>query len=71
MKLNTFLVKAENGREAVMRLPTGKYGTITHKAFDMCRARLGDKARYFLNLEAFNSADVLIEALNKYKKDEV
>lgn len=71
MKTATFLLKGDSGREAVMRLPIGKHGSISAKAFAMARARLGDSARYFLNLEAFSGADALMEALTKYKKDTV
>ncbi len=65
------LVKAKNGREAVMRLPVRKHGLLSPKAFQLVRERLGDGLQYSLNLEAFSSADSLMEALKAYKKNEI
>lgn len=74
----TFLVKATSGREAVMRLPVGKYEAMTPKGLKMIRARFYDGSTgishslaYALNLETFSNADSLIEALNRYKKNHI
>lgn len=78
MKTQTFLVKATNGKEAVMRLPVGKYGAITQKAFDAISQRFYDgvtdtrgQLQYAVNLEAYSNADDLIFALESYKLDKI
>ena len=70
MKLVTYLVKTTEGKQAVMRLPVDKYGSFTHKAFDMISTRFYDgladtrgQLQYAINLEAYNDADDLIHAL--------
>jgi hypothetical protein len=75
MKNQTFLIRADNGRECVMRLPVDKYGGITAKGFKVTQARFYDGAtntthglQYALNLEAFSTSDALLEAIIKYKQ---
>lgn len=72
----TFLIRATSGKEAVMRLPIDRYGGITHKGREKVEQRFYDGStnkkhgvQYALCLEAFNSADDLIHALNKYNKN--
>jgi len=74
-KLQTFLIKDSNGREAVMRLPvSSKYGEFTQKAYQIIGRRFFDgitgecgRMEYAINLEAFSNADDLISALENYK----
>lgn len=75
-KINTFLIKANNDKETIMRLPVGRYGAITPKALKMIRSRFYDGStdtqhsmKYALNLEAFSSADTLSQALKNYQKN--
>ena len=75
-KLTLFLIKADNGKEALMRLPVNAHGGITPKGFSLVRARFYDGImkvnhglKYALNLEAYGSADSLISALQDYKKN--
>lgn len=77
-KHQTFMVKATSGREGVMRLPVGKYGALTTKAFKMIRQRFYEGAtdtehglQYAVNLEAYTNADDLIKALQNYKENKL
>lgn len=77
-RLNTFLIKATSGREGIMRLPIDRYGGMTTKAHKMIEQRFYDGAtstpgsmKYALNLEAFTSADSLMQALEHYKNDTI
>jgi len=71
MKYQTFLVKTENEKEAVMRLPVNVHGGITPKGFKIVRSRFNDGLRYALNLEAFSSGRDLAAAVTKYYKNEM
>lgn len=72
-KQGVFLIRADSGRECVMRLPVGKYGGITTKAYQIIRRRFYECAtdtqhglKYALNLEAFSNGRDLAEAISKY-----
>lgn len=74
MRLVTYLVKTTDSKQAVMRLPVDKYGSFTHKAFDMISTRFYDgvadtrgQLQYAVNLEAYNDADDLINALQELR----
>jgi len=76
MKTNTFLIRATSGREAVMRLPIGRYGAITQKGRDIIGKRFYEggtntkhNMKYALNLEAFSNGKELAEAIEKYNKN--
>lgn len=76
MKIQTFLIKTTKKKEAVMRLPVGRYGVITPKGFDIIANRFYDGItntrgclEYALNLEAYSNASDLVEALTKYQKN--
>ena len=78
MKQQTFLIRADNEREAVMRLPVNGHGGITHKGFEQIHARFYDGAtetthgmKYALNLEAFSNGRDLTEAIRRYYKNEL
>lgn len=71
--LKTFLIKAENGREAVMRLPVDQYGGITRKGYQMVRTRFFDGSinrsfgvAYLINLEYFSDGKALAKAIENY-----
>jgi len=77
-KLTIFMIKAGNGKEAVMRLPVNRHGGITPKGFKMACARFYDTTntdprhnslKYALNLEAYGSAQALMGALANYQKN--
>jgi hypothetical protein len=75
MKIQTFLVKTTTAKQAVMRLPVGKYGVLTRKAFDMISTRFYDgvadtrgQLQYAVNLEAYSNADDIISALQDLKE---
>jgi hypothetical protein len=77
-KQQLFLIRADDEREAVMRLPVNRYGGITQKAFDAIHRRFYDGAsnthhnmRYALNLEAFSNGRNLVEAIEKYYRNEI
>lgn len=74
MKINTFLIRASNNEEAVMRLPVNTHGGITPKGFKIVRERFSvlDKVsslQYALNLEAFSNGESLVRAIEKYQKN--
>jgi hypothetical protein len=70
-----FLIKADNGKEAVMRLPVDRYQGITAKGHQIIRQRFYDGSakvyhglKYALNLEAFTNGEDLMQALSNYQK---
>ena len=70
-KLTTFLIRADNDAEAIMRLPVNRYGSITPKGTTAIRNRFFDGstshyARYVLNLEAFSTGQNLKDAIDSY-----
>jgi len=66
MKTQTFLIRADNGKEAVFRLPVGKYGSLTPTAFKTVRTRLNGGMKYALNLEALSNGRDIQEAIRRY-----
>lgn len=77
-KTKVFLIKSDHGKECVMRLPVGKYGGITTRGMKMVSDRFFDGAtntphwlKYALGLESFSSGKTLIEAIEKYYKDQL
>ena len=74
MKTNTFLIKASNNKEAVIRLPVNRYGGITTKGIKLVQARFStpekiNGLKYALNLETFSSGASLMEAISRYQKN--
>ncbi len=60
-KTQTFLIKTDTNKEAVMRLPVDKYGGITMKAREAIRKRFYDGS---------NGHDIS-EAIAKYYKNKI
>jgi len=63
----------QKGKEAVMRLPVGKYGRITPKGLKNVDRRFFDGATgtydrlaYALNIEAYSNGRELKEAIERY-----
>lgn len=75
-KLTLFMIKAGNGKEAVMRLPVNRFGGITPRGFKMVQDRFSNRdtgdiqgLKYALNLESYGSAEALMGALENYRKN--
>lgn len=76
--MKTFLIRADNDRECIMRLPVNRYGGITHKGFTIIHNRFYDGAtgtthslKYALNLEAFSNGHDLSDAIKKYYQNKI
>jgi hypothetical protein len=77
-KQSVFLIRADNDRECVMKLPVNRYGGITSKGFAQVRSRFYDGTtatqhglKYALNLEAFSSGHNIAKAIEQYYRNEV
>jgi 3-deoxy-D-arabino-heptulosonate 7-phosphate (DAHP) synthase len=77
-RLQTFLVRADNDRECVMRLPVDRYGGITLNGYKAIRRRFCDGStdiehglKYAINLEAFNSGHNIAAAIEKYYQNTI
>lgn len=75
-KTQTFLIKTNQGKECVIRLPINQYGGITRRGFDIIGKRFFDgitgkrgQLKYVLNLEAYSNGEDLSKALEKYHKN--
>jgi hypothetical protein len=73
MKLKVFLIRADNDKEAVMRLPVDQYGGITHKGMQLIGKRFYDGStgkthwlKYAVCLEAFTNGEDIIQAIESY-----
>ncbi len=78
MKYQTFLIKTDNDKEAVMRLPINRYGSFTPKAIKTIRERFYDGSerkydnwRYVINLEAYSNGHDISKAIEKYYQNKI